>query len=94
MNPYAALVSIIIRHILDIIPGVTLILAWLPSIRMRNTSLRMVRVVQRTNTENRKVQMGSATLYSGCNTREGYIHTHTPTTHTPTPPTYTHTHTH
>lgn len=38
----------------------------LPSMRMRKTSLRMVMVVPRTNTEKRKVQMGSATLYSGC----------------------------
>jgi len=29
-------------------------------------SLMMVNVVPRTNRENRKVQMGSAILYSGC----------------------------
>lgn len=29
-------------------------------------SLRIVTVVASTNTENKKVQMGSATLYSGC----------------------------
>jgi len=34
--------------------------------RMRKTSLRMVMVVPRTNTEKRKVQMGSAIFYSGC----------------------------
>lgn len=37
----------------------------IPSMSILKTSLRMVTVVQRTNTENMKVQMGSATLYSG-----------------------------
>lgn len=41
----------------------------LPSMSILKTSLRMVIVVPRTNTEKRKVQMGSATLYSGCNRR-------------------------
>ena len=36
-----------------------------PSKSILKTSLRMVMVVQRTKTENRNVQMGSATLYSG-----------------------------
>ncbi len=37
----------------------------LPSIRTIIMSLMMVNVVPRTNRENRKVQMGSAILYSG-----------------------------
>jgi len=38
-----------------------------PFIRTRRISLRMVKVVHKTNMENRKVQMGSAILYSGWN---------------------------
>lgn len=37
-----------------------------PSIRTMTMSLMMVNVVHRTNKEKRKVQMGSAILYSGC----------------------------
>lgn len=37
----------------------------LPSMRTRRTSRRMVSVVPSTNTEKRKVQMGSTYLYSG-----------------------------
>lgn len=36
-----------------------------PSMRTRRMSLMMVKVVNKTNTEKRKVQMGSAILYSG-----------------------------
>lgn len=39
---------------------------FLPSIRILKTSLVMGSVVPRTRSENRNVQMGSATLYSGC----------------------------
>lgn len=37
----------------------------LPSMRTIRMSLMMVKVVNKTNTENRKVQIGSAILYSG-----------------------------
>lgn len=36
-----------------------------PSIKTIRMSLMMVKVVKRTKTEKRKVQMGSAILYSG-----------------------------
>ena len=42
----------------------------LPSIRTMMISLMMVKVVHRTNMENRKVQMGSAILYSGYKRRK------------------------
>lgn len=40
--------------------------AFSPSISILRTSLVTGRVVPRTRAENRKVQIGSATLYSGC----------------------------
>lgn len=41
-----------------------------PSIKTTRMSLMMVKVVPRTNKENKKVQIGSAILYSGC-TKDG-----------------------